>query len=77
MITPWWAWALTVGTSVVLGVGLYFLAWRRGYIAGRADRINDLPVNPPWIPPSETEFMAELLGAERRQDKPQKYRREP
>jgi hypothetical protein len=75
-VIPAWAAFLTCGVFVLLGVGLYLLAWHRGYVAGRAVRIEEIPGNP-WAPPSEAEFM-ELLERERRQpDEPRKYRREP
>jgi hypothetical protein len=77
VISPLASWLLTVAVAVVLGVGLYLLAWHRGYTAGLAARIEYLPVNPPWVPPSEGEFMGELLDDLRRNEPPRKYRREP
>lgn len=76
MIPPWAAF-LTVGAFVLLGIGLYLLAWHRGYLAGLHERVARLPGNP-WRPPSESEFLSELLKSERlKPDTPKKYRREP
>jgi len=76
MISSWAAWVLTVGTAAVLGVGLYLLAWHRGYVAGLGDRIDRLPVDPPWEPPSSDEFTSELFEDQRQNEPPQRYRRE-
>jgi hypothetical protein len=70
-------WALTVGAGIILGIGLYLLAWHRGYVAGRSDHIGGLPGDA-WRPPSEAEFLAELIEAERQKpEPPRKYQREP
>jgi len=74
------AWAAILFSSIsiaILGIGLYLYAWHRGYVAGQADSFDDLPVGPPWRPPTEADFMEELLENERRKPAPEKYRREP
>jgi hypothetical protein len=77
MISSWAAWALTLAGFVSLSVGAYLIGRHKGYILGRANRIGEIPGNP-WRPPSEAEFLAELIEAERlRPEPPRKYRREP
>jgi hypothetical protein len=87
MISSWLMWALTIGIGVILGIGMWLLAYHRGYIDGLGDGIDRLPVDPPWSPPSippqghpywgqaaaKDYFMEELLKAERRQPEIQKY----
>jgi hypothetical protein len=76
MISSLAMWALTVGIAALLGVGLYLLAYHRGYVAGLGDSIDRIPVDPPWEPPSSTEFMSELFEDQREDEPPQRYRRE-
>jgi hypothetical protein len=76
MISSWAAWILSAGVTIVLGVGLYLLAWHRGYLAGRSNYIGSLPGDA-WKPPTEAEFLAELIEAERKKpEPPRKYQRE-
>jgi hypothetical protein len=78
MISSWAALLFAAIAIAALGVGLYLLAWHRGYLAGSADhRFDKLPVDPPWTPPpSEGEFLSELLERERQNEPPRKYQRE-
>jgi hypothetical protein len=59
-----------------LSVGAYLLGHHNGYLAGLRDRLETHP--DPWHPPSEAEFLAELIEAERlKPEPPRKYQREP
>lgn len=69
-------WAAILFSAIALGVGLYLLAWHRGHVAGLSNRIDRLPVDPPWSPPGQAEFTEELQKARRDQHTPEKYRHE-
>jgi hypothetical protein len=75
MISPWAALLFAALGIGVLGVGLYLLAWHRGYSRGLGERIGRLPGDA-WKPSSSEEFMAELLDRERKNEPPRKYQRE-
>jgi len=55
MITPWLVWSLTTTGFIALSVGAYLLGYHRGYMRGLGDRIDRLPVDPPWHPPNRGE----------------------
>jgi hypothetical protein len=59
-----------------LSVGAYLIGHHRGYVAGRSNYIGSLPGDA-WKPPTEAEFLAELIEAERKKpEPPRKYQRE-
>jgi hypothetical protein len=75
MISSWAAWILTMLGWAGVSVGVYLLGFHRGYLAGLRDRLEAHP--DPWTPPSEAEFLAELIEAERlKPEPPRKYQRE-
>jgi len=76
MIAPWLTWVLTLAGVVVLAVGGYLLGRHHGYTDGFGDRMLGLPVDPPWSPPTEADFLEELHRSRLNQP-PEKYRKEP
>jgi hypothetical protein len=76
MISSWAALLFAAIGTAILGIGLYLLAWHRGYLAGLHERVSRLPGDP-WRPPTEAEFLSELIEAERKKpEPPRKYQRE-
>jgi hypothetical protein len=73
MSFPRLTWGLAVASFVGLAIGAYLLGHHRGYVAGRRTRLEDIPGDPWRRPPTEADFMSELLEAERRKPEIQKY----